>query len=116
MVGNVFCDESDTRIAELRRWLDDFYSSTTSYQSFEAPTPKPEFWEPIAEDIRRRVTSGRDCGVLEWGAGPGRCFTSSWDLRARRLRFEAQEDVAAPRTGTTLPEPPIACISAIFFR
>lgn len=88
--SNILCRESDARVADLRRKLDEFYSTTSSYESFEAPSLKPDFWGPIAEDVRRHVASGATCRILEFGAGRTAFPSFLGELRVS-VRFHAQD-------------------------
>lgn len=77
-------------MSELRRKLDEFYSTTSTYESFEAPSLKPDFWGPIVEDVRRHVAKGETCRILEFGAGRTAFPSFLGDLRSK-VRFHAQD-------------------------
>ncbi len=86
----VLRDESDPIVADVRRRLDEFYSTTTTYESFEAPSEKPDFWGPIREDIARHVAAGGRARVLEFGAGRTTFPAFLGELRSR-VDFHAQD-------------------------
>jgi SAM-dependent methyltransferase len=85
--------ENDPRVGELRRWLDDFYASTTDYDDFNVPSnSKPEYWGRIREVIQNfQPTPDRPhCRVLEFGAGRTGFLSFLGDLRSK-VHFTAQD-------------------------
>src|SRR5436190_1857084 len=107
---DVLCREDDPRVGELRARLDQFYRSTGEYTAFQSVNRMPEFWAPIAAEIRRIVEQrkaaggaegggrGAKCRVLEFGAGTSAFGEFLGPLR-ESVELHAQ-DVTAQNTPT----------------
>jgi SAM-dependent methyltransferase len=89
-IASVFSNEADQRTRELRARLDAFYESATDYESFEAPSDKPEFWGPIRDEIIRIRQRQGACEVLEFGAGRT-SFRRFLGDEAARVTFHVQD-------------------------
>jgi 2-polyprenyl-3-methyl-5-hydroxy-6-metoxy-1,4-benzoquinol methylase len=88
---------SDPEIVELRRRLDAFYSTTTTYQAFQATVPRDDLYRLLDPLIDQRITElkgARPVRVLELGAGR----TGYPDYLAPRgatVAFDAQDVTAS---------------------
>ncbi|QYU69684.1 class I SAM-dependent methyltransferase [Leptolyngbya sp. 15MV] len=87
----VLTTEQDPRVAELRRRLDDFYASTTTYDDFKhAASSKPDIWAPIQRQIEQIIRRKGSADVLEFGAGRTG-FPASLGAMRPGVRFVAQD-------------------------
>ena len=70
---NYWTRETDPAVTCLRKRLDSFYqASDNNYQAFESISRQDEYWGRVVESIRRLdvlKSLGRQCRVLEFGAG-----------------------------------------------
>ena len=64
-------NEYDARVAELRRKLEEFYATTSTYPAFQEDFPKYDFWQPIRDVVAEIIARKGTCRVLEFGAGRG---------------------------------------------
>ena len=89
-MNSVLAKENDPAVSELRKRLDRFYQTTTTYQSFIDPNNKDDFWSVFRQNIRERVGAGKSCSILEFGAGCTTFGSFLGDLRTR-VRFDVQD-------------------------
>ena len=84
--------ENDPAIHDLRRRLDEFYSATTDYMAFQAPSEHTGHWRAVRQEIERLLAArpGVKVRVLEFGCGVSGFGAYVGDLRDR-LALEAQD-------------------------
>lgn len=86
--------ETDPTVAVLRKRLDSFYqASDNNYQAFESTSRQDDYWELVLDTIRRLDLprrEGRQCRVLEFGAGRTGFAESLGSLRGG-VYFAAQD-------------------------
>lgn len=62
-------DDTTPKIVELRRRMDQFYSTTTTYLAFEEPVDQSGWFTLFQPHIERLLQANRQIKVLELGAG-----------------------------------------------
>ncbi|MCC6321888.1 MAG: class I SAM-dependent methyltransferase [Phycisphaerales bacterium] len=93
MPPQYLCCETDKRVAELRRRLDEFYGTTVVYDAFKATNQQPTVWAPIRSEIERLGSAmpvGHKVRVLEFGAGRTGFGDYLGELR-NRIEFHTQD-------------------------
>ncbi len=65
----ILTDESDPAVTALRRRMDDFYTTTRSYDAFHTIAQKHDEWPHVCAAIGARLKYQPRCRVLEFGAG-----------------------------------------------
>ena len=95
-IRDAFCGEQDERAAGLRTSLANFYQTVKDYDAFQERNYKPDFWNPIREEVRRVVARSSQCAVLEFGAGRTGFGDFLDDLRAS-TEFHVQDVTAQNR-------------------
>ncbi len=91
---DMLVSEDDSRVADLRQRMDQFYSSITDYTDFAEPNSKLEFWKPVRQAIEQCLLRQDACRVLEFGAGKTGFTKSVADLR-QQITFHVQDITSA---------------------
>lgn len=85
-----FGHEDIINAIELRQSLDSFYSKTQDYTPFHEANSKPEFWQPIKDNIQDILEQTSSCRILEFGAGCTGFGNYLEDLR-QLVTFDVQD-------------------------
>lgn len=85
-----FCDESDPRVRKLSERMAEFYARVRGYDAYQQPSHLPEYWKPVLARIHEHVAAGRQCRVLEFGAGRTGFAAFLGDLRSK-VAFDVQD-------------------------
>lgn len=99
-------NELSAAVPELRRRLDEFYSSTAAYDDFnrEVRSHRPE-WVPVRRRVVEMLDAGQACRILEFGCGRTG-FGHFLGADRPRITFDAQDitdrnrDCLAPQVDT----------------
>ncbi len=83
-------DDTTPVILELRRRLDEFYATTTTYQAFEEPVDQSGWFALFRPQMERLLASKPRIAVLELGAGRSLFGTFARDIRDR-ITYHAQD-------------------------
>lgn len=88
---NTITNESLPAVLELRKRLDEFYRTTSSYDDFnrEVPKSRPE-WFPVRDRIGEIMRRQERCSVLEFGCGRTG-FGHFLGADRERVTFEVQD-------------------------
>lgn len=86
----VLVAESDPAVAQLRARMDAFYAATQSYSAFQATSHYGAEWDHVKAEITARVSGGKICRVLEFGAGRTG-FAASLGVLRPAVHFTAQD-------------------------
>lgn len=90
MITKNFSSERDPHCVNLKKRLDEFYSTTDDYTAFHQPNSHPQFWDHIKNTIQMFVQDQGNCQVLEFGSGCTSFGKYLSDLRSKVI-FHVQD-------------------------